>query len=69
MKSTAKADGFSWVYAVTARILVGVWSLEISEVSKGKLARWKLVKEVETSEEGGADRHIEKSRSWSWLIG
>jgi hypothetical protein len=48
--------------------LVGVRSLEISGVIKSRLTR-ELVKEVETSEEGGADRHIEKSRGWSWLIG
>jgi hypothetical protein len=33
-------------------------------VIKGKLAR-ELVKEVETSEEDGADRHIEEI---SWLV-
>jgi hypothetical protein len=48
--------------------LVGVRSLEISGVSKGRLAR-ELVKEGETSEEDGADRRIEKSRGWSWLSG
>lgn len=41
------------------RALVGVRSLWISEVIKGRLTR-KLAKEVETSEDGGADRHIEE---------